>query len=132
MPNLQSPPENFERMTKYIANGLWCFDPFDPYNEIIFMTKRLSGVPDYHYFESEIPENYERKNLMLYRYTKWERVVIWLSAVTRQYLLKYFVIRWTFNFVFFINEFFIRYFPFLAFCKFGCRNAYVDINIEHS
>lgn len=127
LPNLQNPPQNFTQMTKYIVNGLHCFNPFDPYDEIIFMVKRLTGVPNYQYLESEIPENYERKNLQIYKESYFNRTFIWLSVMSRQFLLKCFIIRWFFNIVTLTSEFLIRYLPFLAFFKFGCRNAYVNI-----
>jgi hypothetical protein len=127
LPNLLNLPVDFTPMTKYIANGLWCFDPFDSYNEIIFMVYRLSGVPNYHYLESEIPENYDRKNLEIFKYSYWDRFVIWLSVMTRQFALKCFIFRWIFNIVTLFSEILIRYFPFLAFCKFGFRNSYVNI-----
>lgn len=127
LPNLQNPPKDFTVMTKYIANGLWCFDPLDSYNEIVFMVKRLSGLPNFHYFESEFPENYDKKNLEILKLSYWDRIVIWLSIITRQCFLRFFILRWMFNFVTLFSEFLIRYFPFLAFCKFGFRNSYVDI-----
>lgn len=127
LPNLQNPPKDFERMTRYIANGLWCFNPFDPYNEIIFMAKRLAGVPDYFYFDNEMPENYDRRNLKLYTYSYCDRIFIFLSVMTRQFFIKCFVFRWFFNLVTYVHEFFIRYFPILAFFKFGFRDAYVKV-----
>lgn len=130
LPNLQNPPQNFTTMTKYIVNGLSCFNPFDPYNEIIFMVKRLSGVPNYQYLESEIPENFDRKNLQIYNESYFDRTFIWLSVMSRQFLLKCFFIRWFFNIVTLISELLIRFFPFLAFFKFGCRNAYVNIQLR--
>ncbi|CRK90141.1 CLUMA_CG003857, isoform A [Clunio marinus] len=126
-PNLTNPPNEFEIMTKYIVNGLRCFDPFDSYNEIIFMLKRLSGVPNYFYLNSEIPENYERENLEIYKYSYWDRFVIWLGIMTRQFLLRFFIIRWFFNGIVHISEFLIRYFPIIAFFKFGYKNSYVDL-----
>lgn len=127
LPNLQNPPKDFAVMTKYIVNGLQCFNIFDTYNEIIFMCKRLTGVPNFYYFDREIPENYDRKNLEIYNQTRFDRVFIWIAVVTREHLLNLFVLRWFFNILTFIGEFFIRYFPVIAFCKFGCRRAYVDI-----
>lgn len=126
LPNLQNPPKDFVPMTKYMVNGLWCFNPMDPYNETIFMIKRLCGVPNFYYFESEFPENYDKKNLELYKHSRFDRTFIWLSIITRQILMKFFIIRWFYNIAAYINEFFIRYFPFLAFIKFGFGNAYVD------
>lgn len=126
-PNLQNPPESFVPMTRYIVNGLWCFDPFDSYNEIVFMVKRLCGVPNFYYLAKEIPENYDRKNLALYELSYFDRIVIWFSVMTRQFLLQIFIFRWFFNLSVLLSEFFIRYFPFLAFFKFGIRNSYVDI-----
>lgn len=127
-PNLQNPPEDFTTMTKYIANGLWCFNPFDTYSQTIFMAKRLSGVANYFYFDSELPENYDRRNLALYNQTRCTRIFIWISIMTRQFLLRCFVFRWIFNGLVILSEFFIRYFPFLAFIKFGCRN---NVDIHH-
>ena len=127
LPNLQNPPEDFTAMTKYIAKGLWCFDPMDSYNEIIFMAKRLIGVPNYYYLDSEIPDNFDRKTLEIYNQTYCDRIFIWLSVMTRQFLLKCFILRWMLNIITLVSEFFIRYFPFFAFIKFGIRNAYVNI-----
>lgn len=92
------------------------------------MVKRLSGVPNYYYLEAEIPENYDRRNLEIYNQTYSDRIFIWLSVMSRQFLLKVCIIRWFFNVVTWICEFLIRYFPFLAFFKFGIRNSYVNIS----
>lgn len=126
-PNLQNPPSDFMTMTKYIANGLWCFNPFDTYNQTMFMVKRLSGVANYFYFDNEFPENYDRKNLELYNQTRFTRVLIWFSVMTRQFMLRCFVFRYLFNGLVMLSEFLIRYFPFLAFIRFGFRNGIVDI-----
>lgn len=91
------------------------------------MAKRATGVPNYYYLNKEFPENYDTRNLKIYDYSRWDRIVIWLYVVIRQFLLRFFLIRWFFNIVTYITEFFIRYFPILSFCKFGCGNAYVDI-----
>jgi hypothetical protein len=127
LPSLANPPEEFVPMTKYIANGLKCFNPFDTYDEMIFMTKRMVGVPDFYYLDSEIPENYDREKLALYKETRPSRVSIWLSVISRQFLLKYFILRWFFNIFTSVCEFFIRYFPVVAFFKFGFGNAYTNI-----
>jgi hypothetical protein len=110
-----------------MVKGLYCLNPLDPYNEIIFMVKRLIGVPNYYYLKSEFPENYDRKNLELYKHSRWDRTFIWLSVMTRQFLLRVFIIRWFYNISTFLSEFFVRYFPFIAFCRFGFRNGYVGL-----
>lgn len=129
LPNLTTPPQDFERMSKIMIDGLWCFDPFDPYVATIFFIKRAIGVPNYQYFGSELPPNYDR-NLLEYRsYSYIDRMFIWLSVITRQFLLRIFIIRWFFNIATYINEFFIRYFPILAIIKFGFSKAFVELNI---
>lgn len=130
LPNLENPPVDFEPMTKYIAKGLWCFNPFDPYLETIFMIKRSIGVPNFFYFNCEIPESYDRNNLEIYKQSYPTRTAIWLSIMTRQFLTKVCILRWILNFVTFTAEFFIRYFPVLAFIRFGFRKAYVKDEIR--
>lgn len=127
LPNLQDPPENFSSMSKFLVDGLWCFDPADSYNEIIFMIKRLVGVPGFYYLNSEIPTNVDRKNLEIYKQTRTTRLFIWLSVTSRQFLLRIFLFRWFFNIFTWIAEFLIRYFPFLAFFRVGMKNSYVKI-----
>lgn len=104
-----------------------CFNPFDTYRPMVFNIKRMIGVADYYYLDSEIPENYNREKLKLYEETRFDRVMLWLSVMSRQFLLKYFILRWFYNIVTSISEFFIRYFPITAFFKFGFGNAYTNI-----
>lgn len=126
LPNLQNPPEAFEWMSRHYANGLWCVNPFDYYPDMMFTIKRLNGVPDYYYFDSEMPESYDRKNLKLYTYSYRDRMIFYFSAMIRPLMSKSFVIWWFFNFSTDVNEFFIRNFPIFAFIKFGFKNSYVS------
>jgi len=125
MPALSSTNREFAKMSKYIVDGLSCFDPLDTYGEIIFMVKRLVGVPGYYYLESEVPQNFNRNDLVLYQLSYVDRFFIWLSVITRQFMLKFFVIRWFFNTFVKLFEFIMQNFPIIAFFKFGLKDSYV-------
>lgn len=126
-PNLKNPPTEFEAMTKYVTNGLWCFNPADSYASIIFAIKRMVGVEGYYYNDSEIPSDYDQSKL-IYKTMSWsDRFDIWSSVFIHENLLQYTIIRRFFNFQTWIHELLIRYFPFLAMYKFGFKKAYVTI-----
>lgn len=127
LPALQFPPKEFASMTRYISNGMWCFNPRDAYNVIIFMIKRMIGVPNYYYNESEIPADYDRSKLEIYKLSYYERFEAWCVCFMHEYLLQFFGFRWFFNMDTKFHEWLITYFPFLAFYKFGYKNAYVSI-----
>lgn len=127
LPALQFPPKDFDRMTKYITNGLWCFNPRDAYNVVIFMIKRMVGVPNYGYHESEIPEGSKKEQLEIKKLSLYERFEVWAACFVHEYLLQFFIVRWFFNLDTLFHEFLITYFPFLAFYKFGLKNSYVRI-----
>lgn len=126
-PNLKNPPTEFDDMTKYVTNGLWCFNPADSYASIIFAIKRMVGVEGYYYNESDIPRDYDQSKL-IYKTLSWsDRFDIWSSVFIHENLLQYTIIRRFFNFQTWIHELLIRYFPFLAMYKFGFKKAYVGI-----
>lgn len=99
-----------------IITPIWCLRSI----------KRLNGVPDYYYFDSEMPESYDRKNLKLYTYSYRDRMIFYFSAMIRPLMSKSSVIWWFLNFSTDVNEFFIRNFPIFAFIKFGFKNSYVS------
>lgn len=127
VPNLQNPPKDFDPMTKYISNGLWCFNPVDGYKVTIFMIKRMVGVPNFYYADYEIPDGYDQSKLEIYKMSYYERFEAWFTTLMHEYLLQFFLVRWFFNLDTMFHEFLITYFPFLAFYKFGYKNAYVTI-----
>lgn len=127
LPALQFPPKDFAPMTRHIANGLWCFNPRDAYTVIIFMIKRMIGVPNFYYQEEEIPEDCDRTKLEVHKLSFYERFEAWAVCFIHEYLLQFFIVRWFFNLDTLFHEFLITYFPFLAFYKFGLQNAYVRI-----
>lgn len=129
MPNLQKTQEQFIDMSKYAVSGLQCLNPPDFYQPTIFLIKRLIGVKGYEYFESELPKNCDRSSLKVYQLNYFNRSMLWMSIMIRQYLIKYFIFRWTFNFFTHMSEFFIRYFPLIAIIRFGPHKAYVKLNI---
>lgn len=114
-------------MSKFLVDGLWCFDPADSYDEVIFMIKRLVGVPGFYYLDSELPADFDRSRLEIHKQTRTTRLFVWFSVMSRQFLLKIFLFRWLFNIFTWFAEFLIRYFPFLAFFRVGFRNSYVKI-----
>lgn len=126
-PNLESPPEEFESMTKYITNGLWCFNPTDSYDTIVFVIKRMIGVPDYYYNDEEIPEGYDKSKLKYNSMRLGEKFDLWTSVLIHEYLLQFNLIRWIMNFQTLVHEYLIRYFPFLAFYMFGFKRAFITI-----
>lgn len=91
------------------------------------MIKRMIGVPNYYYNESEIPADYDRSKLEIYKLSYYERFEAWCVCFMHEYLLQFFVFRWFFNMDTKFHEWLITYFPFLAFYKFGYKNAYVSI-----
>ncbi|CAG9808283.1 unnamed protein product [Chironomus riparius] len=127
LPQLTNPSEAFKEYSKFIISGAQCFDILDYYEPIVFMMKRLIGVTGYHYFESEIPPSFDRKNLKYLKLSYLDRVNLFLSIISRQFMLKICIIRWINNFGTFVAEFFVRYFPFIAIIRFGVRKAYVRI-----
>jgi ER-bound oxygenase mpaB/B'/Rubber oxygenase, catalytic domain len=120
-------PDDFEEMSKYVVSGVQCFDVIDCYEPTIYMMKRLVGVKDFYYFKEEFPENYDSKNLQAYKLSYFNRTFLWLSVFTRQILFKFFIVRWWFNMLSYVCEFFVRYFPIVAFFKVGFKQAYVTI-----
>lgn len=126
-PALTNPPENFPEMTKFIANGMWCFNPRDGYDVVMFTIKRLINVPNYHYLEDEIPKGYDRSKLELYKLGYYNRFMNWITSFIHEFLLKFIIFRWFFNLQTLFHEFLITYFPFLAMYSFGFNRAYVTI-----
>lgn len=127
LPQLSNPSEAFQEYSKYIISGAQCFDILDCYEPIIFMIKRLIGVEGYHYLESEIPPNFNRNSLKYLELSYFDRTNLFLSIISRQFLLKIWIIRWIDIIGTYVAEFFVRYFPIIAIIRFGPRKAYVKI-----
>lgn len=127
MPALQFPPKDFAPMTRYIANGLWCFNPRDAYDVIIFLIKRMVGVPNFYYHDEEIPKDFDKSRLQVYKFGYVDRFTTWFVVFTHEYLLQFSILRWFFNLDTLFHEWLITYIPFLAVYQFGLKNAYVRI-----
>lgn len=127
LPALESPPEDFPQMARYVANGLWCFNPRDKFNVIIFTVKRLIGLPNYCYQEYEIPKGIDRSKLEYSKLGWYDRFLIWATTFMHEYLLQFSIYRAFMNHQTLFHEFLITYFPFLAMYSFGFKNAYVKI-----
>lgn len=126
-PALESAPEEFYQMTKYVANGMWCFNPRDSYHVILFSIKRMIGVPNYYYCEEEIPKGFDRSKLEVYKLGYYDRFFNWLTTFIHECLLQFAIFRVLFNLQTQFHEFLITYFPFLAMYSFGYDRAYVTI-----
>ncbi|KAG5683876.1 hypothetical protein PVAND_013137 [Polypedilum vanderplanki] len=127
-PALEQPPKEFAEMTRFVANGMWCFNPRDAYNVIIFTIKRFCGLENFYYTEEEIPKSYDRSKLEVYKLGYYDRFFNWLTCFIHEYLLQFFIFRAFFNAQTQFHEFLITYFPFLAIYSFGWKKAY-DIKI---
>jgi hypothetical protein len=126
LPALCDPPEKFADMAKYVANGMWCFNPRDKYNVILFTIKRLVGIPGYAYTENDhIKDNREENEI--YKLGYYDRFFHWITVFVHEYLLQFAIFRWFFNNQTLFHEFLITHFPFLAIYSFGWGNAYVNI-----
>lgn len=130
LPNLTTPIEHFEEMSKYLIRGMQSVNPPDFYYPTIFFIKRVVGVPGYEYLENEIPQDCDRKKLKVYELSYFNRYMLWSSIMIRQFLLKIFIFRWFFNGLLRFAEFFWRYFPLIAIIRFGPRNAYVKLHLD--
>lgn len=106
---------------------MWCFEPLGIYEVIMFFNNRLAGVPNYHYFEDEVPEGSTMKDSKLYELSLYNRYSLYIKICIHNFWLKYNILRIWLNLEVWFHEFLIRYFPFLAIYKFGFKNAYVKI-----
>lgn len=91
------------------------------------MIKRMIRVPNFYYHDEEIPEGFNKTDLEVYKLSYYERFEAWAVCFIHEYLLQFSLFRWFFNVDTLFHEFLITYFPFLAFYKFGLKNAYVKI-----
>lgn len=114
-------------MTKHAVSGLQCFNPPDFFHPTIFLIKRLIGVRNYEYLDSEIPQDCNLFDLEIYKMNYFNRYMTWSSIMIRQYLIKNFIFRCFFNALTITSEFFSKYFPLIAILRFGPRKAYVKI-----
>lgn len=126
-PALESPPKEFPEMTRFVANGMWCFNPRDTYDVMIFTMKRLVGVPNYWYTEDEIPKGCDRSKMELYKLGNYARFMNWFVAFIHEYLLQFTIFRMFFNMQTLFHEFLITTFPFLAIYSFGWNRAWITI-----
>lgn len=127
LPALESPPENFPDMARHVANGMWCFNPRDKYDVIIFTVKRLVGLPYYWYHEHEIPKGIDRSKLQYLKLGWYHRFYTWATFFMHEYLLEFSIFRIFMNRQTAFHEFLITYVPFLAWYSFGFKDSYVKI-----
>lgn len=124
---IQNPPKDFQQMTKYIVDGLWCFNPLGDYDSFLFRIKRLLNVPGYHYWDSEIHETSSKEKSELTKLSWWTRWNLYSDAVIMEWLLQYWIFRAIFNIQ---GKFFEKmsiHFPFLAMYCYGFKRAFISI-----
>lgn len=144
-PSLEKAPKLFEEMADALIQGLWCFNPFLNTDAFIFFAKRLVSVPGFHYFDSEVKQDSVNKNNnaneddckfeklqslrddLISSMGWYSRFVLYMVIWLHQTGLNYFLLRWHYNSQITMSRFLIKYFPFLAFIKFGIRDSYVRI-----
>lgn len=125
-PAAQFPPKEFEEMTRYIVDGMWCFNPLQDYDSVIFTLKRTLDVPRYHYFAHEATEVHP-KDSALYSLGWFSRYSLFCDTIINEYLMQYSFIRSLVNFQASTFEWFGRNFPILAIYCFGFKRAFVSI-----
>lgn len=151
VPALIRPPPEFETMTKALLDGLGCVNPDIKYDEFMFYTKMVSGVPGF-YMDEEgrtLQLDYVRqypqylpdpeamkKELMdtpdecrhLMKFSMWDRMNIRLSIfIVRNLISKWVLCNRLFNGMAHMRLFFLKYFPYMAIYQFGVRDAYVRV-----
>lgn len=114
-------------MARYVANGMWCFNPRDKFNVIVFTVKRFIGLPYYWYQEYEMPKGVDRSKLEYLKLGWYDRFLAWGTAFMHEYLLQFSLFRAYMNRQTLFHEFLITNFPFLAIYSFGLKDAYVKI-----
>lgn len=107
-------------MTKDLIEGFWCFNPMLDYESFMYFVKYLTDIEGYSYWSSEGQKNIQCLNW-------YSRVILYLLVCVHCTLLNIWIFRMHYNFEILRNAFLIKYFPFLAFFKFGVRPSYVRI-----
>lgn len=125
-PAVNNPPRQFPEMSRYVVDGLWCFNPNAEYDSLMFLIKRLLDIPRYHFFahEARLVEPSDSKFESQTWKAKW---MIYVHIIIFEYLFKIAIVRWYINFQTVFSEYLLRYFPFLAFYSFGVKKSYVRI-----
>ena len=126
IPGLQFPSPEFENYTRTAVDGMKMFEPIIHYETIIYFIKRLLGVPNHHYFESEALAQNSNNIKVIQQLGLYTRFRVFLNVIIYQFLTPMFVFRWIFNVLRIISSLLDKY-PVLAIWKFGKKNAYVQI-----
>lgn len=119
-PFLQQTKEDFDVMTKDLIEGFWCFNPMLDYDSFTYFVKYLAGIEEYSYWTSDGQKNVQKLNW-------YSRIILYLLVTVHCVLLNIWIFRVHYNFQILQSEFLIKYFPFLAFYKFGVKQSYVRI-----
>lgn len=149
-PVMYKPPDtNFHEMVDALLSGLWSYVPLITTPAFLFLAKMISGVPGNVYSDEDRTDqliylksygNYIDKAGQLEKELReqptsptyadlhwWDRFVV--NVVCYVCHLCYVSVLWRIFFKWHIASarFFIYYFPFLAFHRFGIRDSYVRI-----
>lgn len=129
-PALENTSSDFDSMANALIDGLWCFNPMLNPPSIMYFTKYLTNCSGYVYFESNLEalEVDEEQNRKIIDSMDWfSRLVLFIHITVHGYFINFSIFRWYFNLQVWISKFWITYFPFLAFYKFGIKKSYVRI-----
>ncbi|XP_063704779.1 uncharacterized protein LOC134834143 isoform X2 [Culicoides brevitarsis] len=119
-PYIQKCTQDFITMTKDLIEGFWCFNPMLDYDSFMYFVKYLTGIEEYSYWSSTGSRNIKSLNW-------YSRLILYLLVTVHCVLLDFWIFRMYYNFQILYSEFLIKYFPFLAFYKFGIKESYVRI-----
>lgn len=123
---ISSTSEKFTDMSRALVTGLWCFNPFLSFDAFLFMTKMITGCPNYDYFEKN-PSLQSETKANVEKLGWYDRIILYLMTLVHSCWLNITILRWYFNAQIHSSLVIIHYFPFLAFFKFGIRDSYVRI-----
>lgn len=127
-PALNDAGSDFEKYTRSAFQGIWCFNPEVHYESTLYFTKRLAGVPGYHYFQYEIEKGDTTSNKEnLSKLSLYARLRLFLTVIVYQYSTKYFIVRWALNIIQIFVTKLLEVIPIIAIFKFGKKCAYVKI-----
>jgi hypothetical protein len=125
VPALEKSGSEFYNFSTIAMDGVWCFYPRFEFTSFLYFTKRLVGVPGYHYFQSEAHEISNEQNIKsLSRYSRFR---LFTFITYHQYLKKFFLTRWMINLNFMITDGLLKILPIFGIWKFGYKKAYVKI-----
>lgn len=128
-PYLKTLDEEFLSLARNVISALRCSNPFLTFDAFLYFIKRLAGCPGYEYLKSDYKDHViEKESPKLYKkLSLYNRYILFLLVSIHQHFYKNTICRWYWNLRFRFAMFLHYYFPFIAFFRFGFKDAYVRI-----